>query len=303
MLEYQIDFPLVTVCIPVYNHYRFVKECIQSVVEQDYENIELIIIDDGSNDDSFLIVEDCISKCKNRFKRFNFIQRENKGVCYTLNEAIEWSQGKFFGSIASDDVWLSNKVSCQIEYLKKNESASAVFGGVILIDQNSIEIKKIYGKNIKYNFEDILLKNSTIFAVTNLIRIDDLKGTGGYHIDRKLEDFYMWLKLTECVGKTIDVTPQIVAKYRLHSHNISRNYKCMHADMVRITKDYINHPLYKLAVDSVFLESSNSAAFYNKRDAFMYLSKAKFRFQKNYFKALIKIFMPKYLLNKLAKIL
>lgn len=113
--------PLVSVCIPVYNHAGFVAECIESVIAQTYPNIELIIIDDGSTDLSYEIVERYIESCKNRFCRFKVISRPNVGVSETLNEGLSWAEGKYFCGLASDDVMFPDKTKVLIEYLEKNQ--------------------------------------------------------------------------------------------------------------------------------------------------------------------------------------
>lgn len=80
--------PLVSVVIPCYNHENYVQECIKSAIEQDYENIELIIIDDGSKDESVNKIQELVPGCEKRFCRFEFRTRPNKGLCKTLNEAL-----------------------------------------------------------------------------------------------------------------------------------------------------------------------------------------------------------------------
>lgn len=84
--------PLVSIVIPCYNHEKYVQESIQSVIEQDYDNIELIIIDDGSSDNSVTKIKEMIQVCQKRFKRFEFRHRPNKGLCATLNEALAWCE-------------------------------------------------------------------------------------------------------------------------------------------------------------------------------------------------------------------
>ncbi|MGA6331370.1 glycosyltransferase family 2 protein, partial [Acinetobacter baumannii] len=102
--------PLVSIVIPCYNHANFVQDCIQSVIAQTYQNIELIIIDDGSKDGSVEKIQEFIGECEKRFVRFEFRNRPNKGLSATLNEALEWCQGEYFSAIASDDMMLNDKI-------------------------------------------------------------------------------------------------------------------------------------------------------------------------------------------------
>ncbi len=98
--------PLVSVVIPCYNHENFVQDSIQSVIDQTYQNIELIIIDDGSKDGSVEKIQEMIPACQERFVRFEFRHRPNKGLSATLNEALEWCEGEYYSPIASDDIIL-----------------------------------------------------------------------------------------------------------------------------------------------------------------------------------------------------
>jgi len=85
----QSNQPLVSVVIACYNHEFFVQDSIQSVIDQTYQNIELIIIDDGSKDGSVKKIQEMIPNCQQRFIRFEFRHRLNKGLSATLNEALE----------------------------------------------------------------------------------------------------------------------------------------------------------------------------------------------------------------------
>src|SRR5690606_4797225 len=152
--------PLVSVVIPCYNHAKFVKETIQSIIDQDYENIELIIIDDGSKDNSVEVIEEMVPACHKRFKRFEFRHRPNRGLCATLNEALEWCTGEYLSCIASDDIMMPYKTSVQVEYLLENPASIGVFGRVELLNtQTGMKAMaiKVIRKVVKYNFDDILL--------------------------------------------------------------------------------------------------------------------------------------------------
>ncbi|MEX3718054.1 glycosyltransferase family 2 protein [Acinetobacter baumannii] len=140
--------PLVSIVIPCYNHANFVQDCIQSVIAQTYQNIELIIIDDGSKDGSVEKIQEFIGECEKRFVRFEFRNRPNKGLSATLNEALEWCQGEYFSAIASDDMMLNDKIEIQIDFLKNSIDSTivGVFGGYNLIDDTDAIIKTILKK-------------------------------------------------------------------------------------------------------------------------------------------------------------
>ncbi len=89
------DMPLVSMVIPAYNHSAYIRQSIAAIIDQDYPNIELIIIDDGSEDDTVQRIEAEIPACVARFVRFEFRTRPNKGLTKTMNEAVEWAEGEY----------------------------------------------------------------------------------------------------------------------------------------------------------------------------------------------------------------
>ena len=160
-----LDLPLVSICIPSYNHEKYIAETINSVILQDYKNIELIIIDDCSSDKSESVINSFSDKCKDRFIRFEYHKNEtNKGISYNLNKAIKWAQGKYFYAIASDDILLPFKTSLLVSEIEKlDDSYAAIFGDANLINKNSEEIcfdeqGIFYLKNSSNSFSDSFLQ-------------------------------------------------------------------------------------------------------------------------------------------------
>ena len=131
----QSNQPLVSVVIPCYNHESFVQDSIQSVIDQTYQNIELIIIDDGSKDGSVEKIKEMIPACQERFIRFEFRHRPNKGLSATLNEALEWCEGEFFSPLASDDRYFRNKVLSQVEKISEFDEVIALSSNISYIDE------------------------------------------------------------------------------------------------------------------------------------------------------------------------
>lgn len=234
-----------TIVIPCYNHEKFVQDSIQSIIDQTYENIELIIIDDGSKDNSVKKIQQMISECEKRFTRFEFRSRPNKGLSATLNEAIDWCHGKYFSSLASDDLMLEDKTQIQVDYLEENNDITALFGSANYINENN-KIKEIEGLDEKqYCFDSILLNECQFYAPTQMIRADVLKELGGYDPTILVEDWYMWLKMAE-KGRVYCLS-NVLALYRIHSGNTTRNSKFIYENNLKTLSLYKDHHLYKKA--------------------------------------------------------
>ena len=241
----QSNQPLVSVVIPCYNHESFVQDSIQSVIDQTYQNIELIIIDDGSKDGSVEKIQEMIPACQERFIRFEFRHRPNKGLSATLNEALEWCEGKYFSALASDDIVLKNKIDIQTKHMEENPKTTAVFGSANYIDENN-NIKILAKlKQQEYFFDKIFLNECQFYAPTQLMRKSVLDEVGGYDPDILVEDWYMWLKMAEkgsvyCLSDTF-------ANYRIHSSNTTKNSKFIYENNMKTLSFYKDHSLYDKA--------------------------------------------------------
>lgn len=240
------SMPLVSILIPCYNHESYVQECITSVINQDYENIELIIIDDGSSDNSVKKIKEMIPACEKRFVRFSFRTRGNKGLSATLNEAIEWCTGIYFSGVASDDVLLPQKTSTLLKHIDGEEGLSGVFCGCYYTD----DYGKIIGVNRvakdDYSFEDIILRKRHVCTATQLLRLESIKQVGGYKNDLYIEDFYMWLALTEN-GNKLRVVDSLLVNYRQHKGSAKSIFK-MHEGRIKVLEFFSKNNLYKKAM-------------------------------------------------------
>lgn len=273
--------PLVSVIIPCYNHDKFVQESIQSVINQTYKNIELIVIDDGSKDSSVQVVQEMIRDCEERFTNFEFRHRPNKGVSATLNEAMEWCTGKYVALLASDDIIFTHKTQVQVDFLEKNEDITAVCGGVEIIDKNRNVTEVKLKPERTYDFESIIMHKFELPTATQMIRLDALLEVGGFNPDIVLEDWYMWLKLSQ-IGK-IHYLHQILASYRKHDSNFSNNSEKMWQGRIDVLNCFKESKYYSKAMRRV--EWLNGRAAYmnsknSKKEMFWKL------FKKRPFKAI-----------------
>lgn len=235
--------PLVTVIIPAYNHEQYIYDSVMSVVNQDYNNIELIILNDGSKDSTHEKIIELIDICEKRFTRFKYINKTNQGLAITLNQGIDWSEGTYVTVIASDDLMVSCKVSALVAPLEeKGLEFGLAFGDANFIDDRNCYIKLNRAGNIDssedaytsflqfytsdrkditstddyYDYK-LILKGNYLPAMSVLWRRSALISVGKFLDGIMLEDWDMWLKMSKRYkGVFVD---KIVASYRWHDKN------------------------------------------------------------------------------------
>lgn len=237
--------PLVTVAIPSFNHSKYVVSAINSVIAQTYKNIELIIVDDGSTDNSVELINEIKDKCQKRFVRFEFIVRENKGVTFTLKQILDICRGDFFTVLASDDEYLSHKIETQVQYLLFNTSIDACCGGVVETSLNGKKSIKNLRSNKVYTFEDIILFKYYLPAPTLMLRLSSFDKNDLFPGCYKLEDFYFYMFMTY-QGLSISCLSDVLTMYRRHETNSSRLSFRLHAkERLEIINLYKKSRFYK----------------------------------------------------------
>ena len=286
--------PLVSVVVPCYNHGDYIQECIESIIDQDYKSIELIIIDDGSTDNSVSKIQEMIVRCEERFVRFEFRARPNVGLSSTLNEGIEWCAGEYYSAIASDDLMLPKKTNSQVQYLQMYKDCIAVFSGVQIIGAAGQKLRSVSGTRENYTFKDIFLGRCSLPAPTLMLRLSELKKTGGYPSGLHIEDWYMWLKLTEAGGYVHSMV-NVTAAYRRHDSNISSQLEKMEKARVQVVNYYASSPLYSRAMANAYVQSAVDAQLVDRQRSLRLLKKAlKFNL-----KALFQMKIVKYAVKEL----
>lgn len=240
--------PLVTIAIPSYNHAAFVAECIRSVIDQDYDNIELIIIDDGSTDGSAAIIEAMAPQCRARFSRFEIRARENRGLANTLNEAVDWAKGTYFSLIASDDILFPQKTTVLVRELERETGRIAgVFAGGSLIDEQGRAIGFMSPPAQSYAFDDIILRRHSIMAPCQMLVLEKVKRAGPIPSGLYIEDWYLWLALTRR-GDRLKVIEGKLVGYRQHGTNISKNAAKMFEGRKRVLDHFADSQFYDVAM-------------------------------------------------------
>lgn len=246
---------LVSVLIPAYNHEKYVQETIQSVIEQTYENIELIIIDDGSKDNTWQKIQEMKEVCEKRFTRIHFETKKNEGICTTLNKLLSLANGEYVGIIASDDKYKPMLIEKELDFLSKNPDYVLCTCDDEIMDTNSQicywdkkrnnvyniseavyktfgELQKKTNKNINFNSEQYGTYSSLYIRnyLTNgkLIRKSIINKIGNCP-DGVFEDWWLVLQLSK-YGK-FKYLDEVLFSYRWHNNNtiknIEKNIKCL----------------------------------------------------------------------------
>lgn len=259
--------PLVSVVIPCYNHEQFVQDSIQSVIDQTYKNIELIIIDDGSKDSSVEKIQEMLESCKQRFVRFEFRSRANIGLSATFNEGLEWCNGEYFTANASDDILLPKKTEIQVKFLEENRKIPAVSGGVKQIDENSKEISKVIKNNRFYKFKEIIMHEHYLPAPAQMMRMNVVKDIGGYDSNLFIEDWYMWLKLS--MHGDIYYMNDVLCFYRSHNNNTSKNLVNMQQGRLAVLNCFRESSYYEEALKNIYWVNMVDAYMTNKENRYI----------------------------------
>ncbi|UDL93223.1 glycosyltransferase [Lichenihabitans sp. PAMC28606] len=126
-----MTLPLISVIVPAYNHSAFIERALQSVVEQSYRPIELVVIDDGSTDDTAALCQDFLSRY---MPSATFLKRQNRGAAYTINQGIALSSGDYINVLNSDDIFHPNRMARCLSRIVKGKS-ELLFTNVGFVDE------------------------------------------------------------------------------------------------------------------------------------------------------------------------
>ncbi|WP_185286151.1 glycosyltransferase family 2 protein [Chryseobacterium indologenes] len=219
-----MNYPLVSIIVVSYNHSGYIKENLDSVKNQTYPNIQLIVADDASPDNSAEVFEQWLKD--NNYPAEKNFHSQNTGFTQTLNECIELAKGEYIKIIAADDVLhpeYTEECVSRLEAL--GESYGMVFTNTHTIDDSSHILQDYADYDALGNvdpqvFKKELIKGNRIAALSVLLRTAALKATGKYDTKFIVEDYFRWLKINE--KYLIAYVPKKLTYYRLHAENISK---------------------------------------------------------------------------------
>lgn len=253
---------LVSIIVSCYNAERYLQAAIESIFAQDYEHVEVIIVDDGSTDNSLDLL-----KALQKTYRFQLYQQTNQGVSAALNHGLKYARGVYVATPDLDDIMLPSSVRIRARYLDEHPTVGCVGALVTYMDGDGNDIKSESHSTIRYlDFDTILRKALVAGAPVSLYRMQALKDANGYDPQIRVQDFQMTLRIA-ALGYEIHMLPEIVTRYRRHPDNLSRKYKVLlNADLLSI-EPYRDHPAYQAARTSVINKALKYSVITDKKYA------------------------------------
>jgi len=212
--------PKVSIGVLSYNNAKYLKTTIEGILSQTYNDFEVIIVDDGSTDESLAIAQEFELKDR-RVKVLTHPDQANRGISATCNLAVQKSGGEYIALLASDDVYYSNYIERAVEHLDSNPEVGFICGKVQCINEKGGYLPEIFGVDISIEKDPIkeLISLNKINAPTVMVRRECYNTLGLYDEELIYSDWDMWIRLLTVYK--IGFIPEKLTKYRIHTNNIS----------------------------------------------------------------------------------
>ena len=215
------DAPLVSVIIPVYNGMDVLSDALTSVQQQTFQNFEIIVVDDGSNDGSHALAQ----KFAAGDYRIKVLRQPNSGKSAARNRAIDFSRGEFIAFLDADDVWLPEKLAAQFDLLRQEPGANLLFSDYFSWDGRN-DLSRRYSDPDKFPDGDVgrrLIFSNLFGTSTVMVKRETLNAVGSFDVGLPLaQDWDVWLRIAE-LGFSAKGVRQPLARYRIWRGNTSRN--------------------------------------------------------------------------------
>ena len=239
--------PLVSIIIATYNRGKSINKAIESVLNQTYKDIEIIVIDDGSTDETPKIVSE-ISKTDSRIRIVT--NKINLGLVKTLNRGISNAHGKYIARLDDDDFWCNpQKLEKQVAFLENNPDYVLVGGGVIRVDEQGKEIIRFTLPESDEDIRQKILQDNTFAHSTVVFKKEAWEKAGGYNETLIFsEDWDLWLRFGK-FGKFYNFPEYFIyylqGEQNISNLNIRQNLKFSIKLRKKYRKDY---PGYRKAI-------------------------------------------------------
>ena len=229
--------PRVSVLLPTYNRAKYLLESVNSALDQTFRDLEVVIVDDGSTDDTPQVVRGI------QDPRVRYLYQENRGVSAALNTAWREAHGEYLALLGSDDVWLSNLLEELVPVLDADPNLGLVYARAQGMDAQGRPLPQILGAPEKFPGESLrsILYGDFVCGLAAVFRRASLGRVGGFNETMTgNEDWDLWIRLAEQYH--FAYRDDILARYRMHPQSLtggrSEAYKLIILDRVRLIENY-----------------------------------------------------------------
>jgi glycosyltransferase involved in cell wall biosynthesis/aminoglycoside phosphotransferase (APT) family kinase protein len=260
--------PLVSVIIPVYNGERYIEKCLQSVLSQTYKNLEIIVVNDGSTDNTGKII-------MKYSPTVLCLEQDNKGVGQARNTGIRTARGDYIAFLDADDLWEADKVARQMDIFPRYPSVIAIGCARIDIDSEGVVMShrksRYTGRPI--NMREILLCKGPVVGLSLsclVVLKTSLLDAGLFPEDRELsEDYDCWIRLAN--KGDFYILPDALCKYRITSNSaihssVDRTYSSQVAILERY-RDFLTVKQYQRRLSKIMTDWGEEFLFQEKSGA------------------------------------
>jgi glycosyltransferase involved in cell wall biosynthesis len=286
--------PIISVIMPVYNGELYLKEAIESILNQTISDFEFIIINDGSTDNT----EEIIMSYDD--KRIIYRKQNNKGIGAALRYGCSLAEGIYIARMDADDISELNRFQIQYDYLKKHPKTIVISSAVRYIDEKGKVLGRSYPLTCNQAIRKNLQKGNPICHPGAMLVNAAYKKINGYQDLQPLEDYFLWLKLSK-LGKVTN-TSKPYLKYRIHDNNSSSSISDEHYEYLKAllilnvnnetnNESYIeDFKLYLIKAKTEFkwmkkqrdaVKSNNGIRLNKKHEVFIWKIMRKFKFSEN----------------------
>jgi glycosyltransferase involved in cell wall biosynthesis len=208
--------PKVSIIIPAYNQGHYLSKALQSTLDQSYSDFEVVVVDDGSTDDTKAVTQVFSDE------RIQYLYQENQGLSAARNTGVQNTSGEFLTYLDSDDMFVTEKLQLMVDALEAHPEYGFVAGQAIIIDENDGQQGQIFDRPAPENPEELLLWNP--FHVSGVMLRRSWQERAGLFDEnlRAYEDWDMWLRLGR-LGCKMGWVPKPVSLYRFHSQQMTQD--------------------------------------------------------------------------------
>jgi hypothetical protein len=210
-----MNTPKVSVVMSVFNGERFLREAVESILEQSYRSFEFIIIDDGSTDGTAQILEEFAQKDR----RIRYYPQENRGLIDALNRGCRLARADFLARMDADDISLPGRLQWQVDFLEAHPGIGMVGGAAEFIDGSGEHICVAPHPVTDEEIRRALPDGNVFWHPSILLRRSVFLSVGGYRNLKLAEDYDLWLRIAE--QSQVANLKEVILKYRVHPGQVS----------------------------------------------------------------------------------